>query len=166
MALTRKQWLLINYLEHTYLKIQWLWNYQRIWNQCSVDTTYIKRWIGWIKEACHCWFTITAANVPQSRWLAKWQVQSSSFVLTLLEYLWPYSLPWWSCTCLQGWASWIHAAWDVGAYPWLTLFGVEKCKRRAHDIMYWPGMSTQFEDIFPHVLFTTLIDTKEPMFPH
>ena len=30
--------------------------------------------------------------------------------------------------------------------------GMEKCKRRARDILYWPGMSTQIEDFVPLVV--------------
>ena len=29
--------------------------------------------------------------------------------------------------------------------------GIEKCKRRARDVLYWPGMSSEIEDLFPLV---------------
>ena len=46
--------------------------------------------------------------------------------------------------------------------------GIEKCKRRAKDIVYWPGMLSQIEDIVStcSVCNTYLrSNTKEPMIP-
>ena len=47
--------------------------------------------------------------------------------------------------------------------------GIEKCKRRARDVLYWPGMSTQIEDFVSNcsVCSTyTRSNTKEPLLPH
>ena len=47
--------------------------------------------------------------------------------------------------------------------------GVEKCKRRARDIMYWPGMSEQTEDIVSSCAICNIYhqnNTKEPLLLH
>ena len=47
--------------------------------------------------------------------------------------------------------------------------GIEKCKRRAKDIIYWPGMSSQIEDIVSSCSICNTYsrnNTKEPMMPH
>ena len=46
---------------------------------------------------------------------------------------------------------------------------MEKCKRRARDILYWPGMSAQIKDFVSNcnVCSTyTRSDTKEPLLPY
>uniref|UniRef100_A0A674EBM2 Gypsy retrotransposon integrase-like protein 1 n=1 Tax=Salmo trutta TaxID=8032 RepID=A0A674EBM2_SALTR len=47
--------------------------------------------------------------------------------------------------------------------------GMEKCKQRARDIMFWPGMCKQIEDIVGRCticLERRPSNTKEPMLPH
>ena len=47
--------------------------------------------------------------------------------------------------------------------------GVEKCKRRARDIMFWPGMAAQIQDTVAncHICNThQRNNTKEPMMAH
>jgi hypothetical protein len=47
--------------------------------------------------------------------------------------------------------------------------GMEKCKRRAWDILYWPGMCKQIEDIVGKCaicLEQRPSNTKETMLPH
>ena len=47
--------------------------------------------------------------------------------------------------------------------------GIEKYKRRAKDIIYWPGMSSQIEDIVSSCSICNTYsrnNTKEPMMPH
>ena len=47
--------------------------------------------------------------------------------------------------------------------------GVEKCKRRARDVMFWPGMAAQIQDTVAncHICSThQQSNTKEPMIAH
>ena len=48
--------------------------------------------------------------------------------------------------------------------------GIEKCKRRARDILYWPGMTAQIEDIVLNCMYNMLQisenNTKEPLLSH
>ena len=47
--------------------------------------------------------------------------------------------------------------------------GMEKCKRRARDILYWPGMSAQIEDFVSNCNVCSTYsrsNTKEPLLPH
>ena len=47
--------------------------------------------------------------------------------------------------------------------------GVEKCKRRARDVMFWPGMAAQIQDTVAncHICSThQRNNTKEPMIAH
>ena len=47
--------------------------------------------------------------------------------------------------------------------------GVEKCKRRARDILYWPGMNSQIEDLISKCQTCNTyrrVNTKEPLHPH
>ena len=47
--------------------------------------------------------------------------------------------------------------------------GIDKCKRRARDVIYWPGMSSQIEDVVSTCsICNTYLrsNTKEPMIPH
>ena len=48
--------------------------------------------------------------------------------------------------------------------------GIEKCKQRAKDLVYWPGMSSQIEDAVSNCsMYNTYrqsSNTKEPMIPH
>ena len=47
--------------------------------------------------------------------------------------------------------------------------GVEKCKRRARDILYWPGMNSQIEDLISNCQTCNTyrrVNTKEPLHPH
>ncbi len=47
--------------------------------------------------------------------------------------------------------------------------GMEKCKSRAREILYWPGMSTDIEDIVSRCETCTMFrrsNSKEPMIPH
>ena len=47
--------------------------------------------------------------------------------------------------------------------------GVEKCKRRARDVVFWPGMGAQIEDIVSSCSTCSKYqrkNTKEPLLPH
>ena len=47
--------------------------------------------------------------------------------------------------------------------------GIEKCKRRARDILFWPGMTSQIEDVVLQCQICSThqrSNTKEPMLPH
>ena len=47
--------------------------------------------------------------------------------------------------------------------------GIEKCKQRARDTMFWPGMSSQIEDIVSKCTTCCRFrrkNTKEPLLPH
>ena len=47
--------------------------------------------------------------------------------------------------------------------------GMEKCKRRARDVLYWPGMSSQIENIIsccPTCATYQRNNSKEPLLPH
>ena len=47
--------------------------------------------------------------------------------------------------------------------------GIEKCKRRARDVLYWPGMNAQIEDVVsscPVCAKYRRNNTKEPLLPH
>ena len=47
--------------------------------------------------------------------------------------------------------------------------GVDKCKRRARDVIYWPGMSAQIEDMIsscPTCATYQRNNSKEPLLPH
>ena len=47
--------------------------------------------------------------------------------------------------------------------------GIDKCKRRARDVIYWPGMSSQIEDVVSTCsICNTYLrsNTKKPMIPH
>ena len=50
-----------------------------------------------------------------------------------------------------------------------THLGIEKCKRRARDILYWPGMNAQIEDVVSNCQVCAKYkrnNTKEPLLPH
>ena len=47
--------------------------------------------------------------------------------------------------------------------------GIEKCKQRAKDLVYWPGMLSQIEDVVSNCSVCNTYrqsNTKEPMIPH
>ena len=47
--------------------------------------------------------------------------------------------------------------------------GIEKCKRRARDVLFWPGMTSQIEDVVLQCQICSTYqrnNTKEPMLPH
>ena len=47
--------------------------------------------------------------------------------------------------------------------------GIEKCKRRARDVLYWPGMSSQIENIVSYCPTCTTYqrcNSREPLLPH
>ena len=47
--------------------------------------------------------------------------------------------------------------------------GIEKCKRRARDVLYWPGMSSQIENIVsscPTCTTYQRCNSREPLLPH
>lgn len=47
--------------------------------------------------------------------------------------------------------------------------GIEKCKRRARDTVYWPGMTAQIEDVISNCMTCSLYqnkNAKEPLLPH
>ena len=47
--------------------------------------------------------------------------------------------------------------------------GIEKCKRRARDVLYWPGMSSEIEDFVSTCKICTKYqgnNRKEPLIPH
>ena len=47
--------------------------------------------------------------------------------------------------------------------------GMVKCKRRARDVLYWPGMSSQIENIISSCATCTTYqrrNSKEPLLPH
>ena len=47
--------------------------------------------------------------------------------------------------------------------------GVEKCKRRARDVLFWPGMSSQIEDVVSSCQICAQFrqsNQKEPLLPH
>ena len=46
--------------------------------------------------------------------------------------------------------------------------GIEKCKHRARDVLFWPGMTSQIEDVVLQcqICSTYQRNTKEPMLPH
>ena len=47
--------------------------------------------------------------------------------------------------------------------------GIEKCKRRARDVLYWPGMSSEIEDFVSTCEICTKYqgnNRKEPLIPH
>ena len=47
--------------------------------------------------------------------------------------------------------------------------GIEKCKRRARDVLYWPGMSAQIEDTVSSCTICSKYqksNPKEPLLPH
>ncbi|GBN22426.1 Transposon Ty3-G Gag-Pol polyprotein [Araneus ventricosus] len=45
-------------------------------------------------------------------------------------------------------------------------FGMEKCKQRAREIMYWPGINRDIETIVSHCEKFRRSNTKEPLQPH
>jgi len=47
--------------------------------------------------------------------------------------------------------------------------GIEKCKRRARDVLFWPGMTSQIQDIVSHCQICCTYqrnNMKEPLLPH
>ena len=47
--------------------------------------------------------------------------------------------------------------------------GIEKCKRQARDVLFWPGMTSQIEDVVLQCQICSThqrSNTKEPMLPH
>ena len=47
--------------------------------------------------------------------------------------------------------------------------GIEKCKRRARDVLFWPGMTSQIQDIVSHCQIRCTYqrnNMKEPLLPH
>ncbi len=47
--------------------------------------------------------------------------------------------------------------------------GIEKCKRRARDVLFWPGMGAQIEDIVTSCMICSTYqrnNTKEPLLSH
>ena len=47
--------------------------------------------------------------------------------------------------------------------------GIEKCKHRARDILFWPGMTSQIQDIMSHCQMCCAYqrnNMKEPLLPH
>ena len=47
--------------------------------------------------------------------------------------------------------------------------GVEKCKRRARDVMYWPGMNSEIEDVVSRCQVCSTYqrsNPKEPLLSH
>ena len=47
--------------------------------------------------------------------------------------------------------------------------GIDKCKRRARDVIYWPGMSAQIEDMVSSCTICSRYqrsNPKEPLLPH
>ena len=50
-----------------------------------------------------------------------------------------------------------------------THLGIEKCKRRARDVLYWPGMNAQIEDVVMNCHVCAKYkknNQKEPLLPH
>ena len=47
--------------------------------------------------------------------------------------------------------------------------GIDKCKQRAKDVIFWPGMLSQIEDVISNSsTYNTYhrSNTREPMMPH
>ena len=47
--------------------------------------------------------------------------------------------------------------------------GIEKCKRRARDVLFWPGMNSQIQDVVTNCNICNMYqkrNTKEPLLSH
>ena len=121
-------------------EVQWLWCW-RIWNQCTADTTiklaHIKDHVSAdpeLQQLIH----LTSDGWPNDR----------SKVLSVCSLYWNFrdQITYSDGVVIKGEQTFMPKAMQLEMLNSSHL-GIEKCKRRACDIMYWPGMSAHIEDI-------------------
>jgi len=91
----------------------------------------------------------TTLDTTLYRWMAKWQIKNQCLPFSTF----PDQISFNDGVLFKGEKIIIPKAMQPEMLKLIhsSHLGIEKCKRRARDILYWPGMSSQIENIMCHL---------------